>query len=194
MEGFIIFISGIICMAATVVLVVGLINPNLRVFKKIGFLNNKSDGKKRVYIGLICFVVMWLSMIPINLINNKEGVKSEQTIVSEPATKTINIEDDAVLLRFKNIYTELLSFKDNPKFHFYGFGEGGDFHGWYMAAHNFTKEDDNHLMRTYGIVSGDLLMLGQEYIKSKGKETEFSKAKREEFERILSSKTWDIVE
>lgn len=43
-------------------------------------------------------------------------------------------------------------------------------------------------------VSGDLFMLGQEYIQSKGKETEFSKAKREEFERILSSKTWEIVE
>jgi hypothetical protein len=194
MEGIVIFVSGIICMAAAVVLIAGLINPNLSFFTKFGFLNDKSDGKKRLYIGLICFVVMWVSMIPVNLINNKENVESEQPVVSEPATKTINIEDDAVLMRFKNIYSKLLSFKDNPKFHLYGFGEGGDYHGWYMAAHNFTKEDDNHLMRTYGFVSGDLLMLGQEYIKSKGKETEFSKAKREEFERILSSKTWEIVE
>lgn len=108
--------------------------------------------------------------------------------------KTINIEDDAVLMRFKSIYSKLLSFKDNPDFHSKGFGEGGDYHGWYMAAHNFTEKDESHLMKTYGIVPGDLLTLGQEYIKSKGNETEYSLGKRNKLERIFSSKTWEVEE
>lgn len=115
--------------------------------------------------------------------NTTEPVAKE-TVASE----AVNPEDDAALNRCKNIYSKLMSFKDNPTFHTCGFGEGGDFHGWYMAAHNFTKEDDNHLMQTYGVVSGDLLMLAEEYIKSEGKETEYTKGKRKEFENAFSGK------
>lgn len=98
----------------------------------------------------------------------------------------VKVSDDAAFRRCKNLYYKLMSFKDSPDFHRYGFGEGGDFHGWYMAAHNFTQEDDRYLMRTYEFVSGDLLMLAQEYLDSKGAETEYSRDKREFFERIFS--------
>ena len=60
--------------------------------------------------------------------------------------------------------------------------------------YNFTKDDDLHLMQTYGFVSGDILTLGQEYVSSKGQETDYSRQKREELERIFSCKTWEVSE
>ena len=125
---------------------------------------------------------------------------SEENTPAQPQTeevlsvKTIYTKDDAALMRFKMLYNKLLSFKDSRDFHSCGFGKGGDFHGWYMAVHNFTKEDDNYLLRTYGFVSGDLLMLAQEYLNSKGKETNFSQSKRKEFDNVLSCETWEVSE
>ena len=63
-----------------------------------------------------------------------------------------------------------------------------------MASNNFSEEDDHHLMRTYGIVSGDLRQLGQEYLTSKGKETDYSRQMRETIESIFSSETWEVSE
>ena len=146
---------------------------------------------------ILCVIGIWFGLAIVYAVYSAITEETESTPAATEETsgvKTIIIEDDAVLMRFKNIYSKLLSFKDNPDFHSKGFGEGGDYHGWYMAVHNFTKEEDAHLMQVYGIVSGDLLMLGQEYIKSKGKETEYSLGKRNEFERIFSSKTWEIEE
>ena len=115
---------------------------------------------------------------------------AEQTSI----IKTINTEDDASFMRLKMLYGKLLEFKDDKAFHLYGFGEGGDYNGWFKAAHNFTKDDDKHLIRTYGIVSGDLLMLAQEYIKSKGKETEYSQNMRKQFEDIFALNEIEVAE
>ena len=134
-----------------------------------------------IYFG-ICLVYAVYSFVT-------EPETSEVAATESVVSEKVNPEDDAALMRCKNLYSKLMSFKDNPSFHTYGFGEGGDSHGWYMAAHNFTKEDDVHLMQTYGIVSGDLLMLAEEYIKSKGKETEYSKGKRQEFENAFSGQS-----
>lgn len=117
---------------------------------------------------------------------------AEQVSSVAEETEVINTADDAVLTRSKNIYNKLMSFKDSPDFHLYGFGEGSKYRGWYVAAHNFTKDDDLHLMHTYGFVSGDLLNLGQEYMKSKGQETEYTRSMREELEQIFSSETWEV--
>lgn len=113
-------------------------------------------------------------------INNHVLVKGQEPKVKEEQQfVTIKTADDTVLTRYKNIYNKLMSFKNSPDFHFHGFGTGGKYHGWYMATQNFTEEEDLHLVQTYGIVFGDLLMLGQEYLKSQGQETDFSRNKRE---------------
>lgn len=175
-------------------LVIGLIKPDLPFFDKLPFFGDKSKGKKRLVV-LGYFLVG--SMISSWLFTLFEPAREPQTspaVEEVSSVKTIETADDAVLTRCKNLYNKLMSFKDSPDFHFYGFGKGGDYHGWYMAAHNFTKEDDLHLMRTYGFVSGDILMLGQEYVSSKGQETDYSRQKREELERIFSCKTWEVSE
>ena len=157
-------------------------------------LNSPAMTKKTKKI-IMWVVGVWvaISLLPALFYHpSNEQAPSVQT--EAPAVKTITTADDAVLTRCKNLYNKLMSFKDSQDFHFYGFGKGGDYHGWYMAAHNFTKEDDLHLMRTYGFVSGDILTLGQEYITSKGQETDYSRNKREELERIFSCKTWEVSE
>lgn len=158
-------------------------------------LQNSMKMTKKTKTIILWVIGIWIGLAIVYAVYSAITEETESTPVAteeNSEVKTINIEDDAVLMRFKNIYSKLLSFKDNPDFHVKGFGEGGDYHGWYMAAHNFTEKDESHLMNTYGIVPGDLLMLGQEYIKSKGKETEYSLGKRNEFERIFSAKTWHI--
>lgn len=145
---------------------------------------------------IIWWVVgIWIAISIIPAIFYHPSNEQDATVQAEaPAVKTINTADDAVLTRCKNLYNKLMSFKDSRDFHFYGFGEGGDFNGWYKAAHNFTKEDDLHLMQTYGFVSGDILTLGQEYVSSKGQETDYSRQKRKELEQIFSSETWLVSE
>ena len=140
-----------------------------------------------IWVG-ICIVSAAISLAG----GNKETAPAQTETVA--GTKTISIKDDAVLMRLKTLYDKLLSFKDDGKFHRYGFGEGGDYHGWFMASNNFSEEDDHHLMRTYGIVSGDLRQLGQEYLTSKGKETDYSRQMRETIESIFSSETWEVSE
>ena len=140
-----------------------------------------------IWVG-ICIVSAAISLAG----ENKETAPAQTETVA--GTKTINIKDDKVLMRLKMLYNKLLSFKDNSKFHLYGFGEGGDYHGWYMASFSFTNEEDRYLMHNYEVVSGDLRQLGQEYITSKGRETEYSRGMRNTFDRIFSSETWELSE
>ena len=141
-----------------------------------------------VYVAIcICYAIV-LSVTDSN--KQQESPIAEQT----PTTKIINTEDDAVFKRLKTLYGKLLEFKGDKSFHLYGFGEGSEYNGWFKAAHNFTKEDDQHLMRTYGVVSGDLLMLAQEYIKSKGKETEYSENMCKQFDNIFVLTEIEVTE
>jgi len=160
-----------------------------------GQISNSPAMTKKTKKIILWVVGIWvaISLVPA-LFSHSSNEQAPPVQTEAPAVKTINTADDAVLRRCKNLYNKLMSFKDSPDFHLYGFGKGGDYHGWYMAAHNFTKDDDLHLMQTYGFVSGDILMLGQEYVSSKGQETDYSRQKREELERIFSCKTWEVSE
>lgn len=192
MNELLIFVSGIVVFAASVLFVAGMVSPNMGIFSKFSFLDGKSNGTKRLYIGLISFCLMFLASAPVNLINDDRSVSAEPEATIQ--TRLVNIEDDAILMRLKRQYDMLLSFKDSPDFHFYGFGEGGKYRSWYMASHNFTNDDNLHLMRTYGVASGDILQLGQEYLTSKGKETDYSRNMRKTLDDIFSHKTWEVSE
>ena len=141
-------------------------------------------------------VGLWCAICIVSALIYGPSDESQPAVQREaaPVAKTIKTDDDAALKRCKNLYSKLMSFKDSPEFRAYGFSENGDFHSWLVAAQNFTKDDDLHLMHTYGFVSGDIITLGQEYVSSKGKETDYTREKREELERIFSSETWEISE
>ena len=168
---------------------------NRKNYYLCGQISNSPAMTKKTKKIILWVVGIWVavSLVPA-LFSHSSNEQISPVQTEAPAVKTINTADDAVLRRCKNLYNKLMSFKDSPDFHLYGFAKGGDYHGWYMAAYNFTKDDDLHLMQTYGFVSGDILTLGQEYVSSKGQETDYSRQKREELERIFSCKTWEVSE
>lgn len=183
-------------------LIVGLAKPEHHILNKLPLFEGKNKNVRRwLVVGyyFAAFSLLSVVMAPFlpeekSNINNHVLVKGQEPKVKEEQQfVTIKTADDTVLTRYKNIYNKLMSFKNSPDFHFHGFGTGGKYHGWYMATQNFTEEEDLHLVQTYGIVSGDLLMLGQEYLKSQGQETDFSRNKREELEKIFSSETWEVL-
>lgn len=194
-------ILGILSFVAFVLFMIALFCPNAAFFNKLPVINSKGkSGRRWICFGVwICVNLIGALTVPNNNTNAQSKDSESVQIQKKNTTKrehqfvTIKTADDAVLTRYKNLYNKLQSFKNSPDFHAYGFGKGGNYYGWYMAARNFTEEENLHLVQTYGFVSEDLLMLGQEYLKSKGKETDYSRSKREEFENVFSSKTWEVL-
>lgn len=194
-------VLGLLSIAAFALFIIALVKPGASFFDKMPILKDKGKPARRwICFGIwICVNLIGALIVPNNDTNAQDKdaesvqIQKKDTVEREPQFVTIKTADDAVLTRYKNIYNKLHSFKNSPDFHAYGFGKGGNYYGWYLSARNFTEEEDSYLMQTYGFVSGDLLMLGQEYLKSKGKETDYSRSKREEFEKVFSSETWEVL-
>lgn len=81
----------------------------------------------------------------------------------------------AVLEETNQLLNDLLSFKDNEDFHYYGFAAQGKY-GWWMNRADELKNSPyaKQILLERGFSLGDLQMLGLEYVKSKGQETEYS--------------------
>lgn len=90
------------------------------------------------------------------------------------AADSVNIA--IVLDQFSAKYNELLEFKDKQDFINLGFGVGGPYNKWLRDVQSMSDKHDSDLL-TAGkrILFGDLVMLGTEYVSSKGKETEYTK-------------------
>lgn len=83
--------------------------------------------------------------------------------------------------------TELDSFKDEAKFHEFGFGRGGPYHAWLASLQTLRESDEAALFSSpERIALGYLLNMGTDYIKSKGQETKFTRYARKEIEDVLS--------
>lgn len=83
---------------------------------------------------------------------------------------------------FKRLYDELLSFKDKSDFHKYGFAISYKYNRWLKEVEALmSKPGAKLLFYEKGIVTGDLQMLGFEYMRSEGKETEYSQWVRGRF-------------
>ena len=83
-------------------------------------------------------------------------------------------------------YNELINFKDNKDFHRYGFGSKYKYNDWLINIEKLS-EDEMRLKFNieYGFSIDDLRVLGNEYLRSKGIETEFSKLTRKRIEKGL---------
>lgn len=78
--------------------------------------------------------------------------------------------------KIKTLYLKLLEFKDNPNFHRMGFAPGSPYKKWFeqVQALQNDKKLNLQLVKEKGIVSGDLLQLGMEFMSSKGSDTDYS--------------------
>jgi tetratricopeptide (TPR) repeat protein len=88
----------------------------------------------------------------------------------------------------KSLYNELVKFKDDTDFHKIGFSAEGPYHKWKENVEELKKNPDSKLLLENGIVVGDIEMLGSEYRKSKGKETDYTKYMVPEIKSALNIK------
>ncbi|MCZ0935704.1 MAG: hypothetical protein OXJ54_11025 [Gemmatimonadetes bacterium] len=72
------------------------------------------------------------------------------------------------------LYEELHSFKDDPNFHDVGFGTCCRFHDWQTRAEALQSSAGLETLADVGVLPGDLLTLGMEYMRSKGRPTEYT--------------------
>jgi hypothetical protein len=90
---------------------------------------------------------------------------------------------------FKTLYEELKKFKDNPKFHKVGFGRCCRFYKWMVKVETLgSKTKGIEMLMEFEFVPGDLLQLGMEYMKSRGRPTSYSKEMKAVIEKGLAPK------
>ncbi len=83
-------------------------------------------------------------------------------------------------LKLKKLYQDLQDFKDDAKFHKIGFGLfsiSTKYKRWELEIQSLRKNKDSTFETK--LIAGDLLMLGLEYIKTKGKENNYIKFVKE---------------
>ena len=84
----------------------------------------------------------------------------------------------------KTLYEELQKFKGNPKFHQVGFGRCCRFNKWKVKVETLrSKKTGIKILMEVGFMPGDLLQLGMEYMRSRGRPTSYSK----EMEAIIET-------
>lgn len=91
----------------------------------------------------------------------------------EPQSNTGDIKN--VLLEITSLFDDLQNFKDEKTFHEYGFGLAGPYRWWFERVDELNNSPHaKEILLNYGFAIGDLQMLGLEYVKSRGAETEYS--------------------
>lgn len=109
---------------------------------------------------------------------NGRPKNSEIQFEKQNYQETKATENDEALKKAKDeireLFTELLTFKNDNDFHTNGFGQGSKYNSWLTNVQNMKNDKTQKLLIRLGFVPGDLEMLGFEYLKSKGQETDYS--------------------
>ena len=87
--------------------------------------------------------------------------------------------------RLRELYLELMNFKDDPKFHRFGFAPSYKYSRWEKRVELLRQHPDSKLLLKEGVVVGDLLMLGTEYMVNGGRETDYTRFINLEFRKVL---------
>ena len=83
----------------------------------------------------------------------------------------------------RKLYGELMVFKDDAKFHEVGFGTCCEYHKCQSRVK--VLRDDPRLTLSEKVAAGDLLTLGLEYMKTKGKENNYTQFANESIKEVL---------
>ena len=103
----------------------------------------------------------------------REAERNDLSQTSEPKTSIPPAfsENTKQLLA---LYLELHSFKDYSEFHQVGFGVCCRFYDWQIQVEELQRKTKLETFREIELVPGDLLILGSEYIQSKGRPTKYT--------------------
>ena len=75
----------------------------------------------------------------------------------------------------RRLYNSLLSFKDDQYFHAYGFGIGYKYNKWLIDVERLEDQSRQKDIYFLEFSVGDLKGLGLEYLKTKGRESDYTK-------------------
>jgi len=114
---------------------------------------------------------------------------TEETAVSISDDYEVPVfdEEEVALFkgRFKSTYESLLAFKDDPNFHQTGFAQPGKFHDWIVEAQNLQDNPISDQLMNQGLIANELVILGIQYLETKGGENNTTLMFNEDFKRIL---------
>ena len=85
------------------------------------------------------------------------------------------------------LYEELHSFKDDPTFHEVGFGRCCRFSDWQTRVEALRSKAGLETLADIGVLPGDLLTLGMEYMRSKGRPTEYTETMEPHYQSGLAA-------
>jgi hypothetical protein len=80
-----------------------------------------------------------------------------------------------LLAEAKSLYLKLLKFKDYKEFHEVGFGVCCTYNKWLVKVSALRDKPNADRLFKHGFVAGDIEMLGMKYMKSNGRETEYTR-------------------
>ena len=108
--------------------------------------------------------------------------------VQKKALSTEKIEVNpkkTILSEVRQLYLELMSFKDDSLFHKVGFASESKYSNWLDRVGKLNEDSRSKGLVKKGIPLEDLRNLGLEYFKSGGKETSFSSFANGQFRRAF---------
>jgi len=132
----------------------------------------KKLNKKILKFGCLPIIVIFGLLLIIGTFADKEEKKMQKKIVKVDNTEQ---RTEAVYKEFMFLYHELLEFKDDADFKKYGFSKNQPYYKWMKSVEELENNPDSKLLLEKGILVNDLLMLGMQYVNSKGKENKITK-------------------
>lgn len=148
----------------------------------------KKTKKIILWVAGIWFASMFFFGMLSVLFDNMRESSAEPQQVQEQVEEVVDVQGDSLLLmRCKALYDELMEIKESNTFKQYGFSEASPHKDWLKKVKDFTPEEGQRLMRAYGMVPGDIEMLGMEYVESKCEETNYTKSKRKELDELFAN-------
>ena len=139
--------------------------------------------KKQWLFGVGGFLLLGLIVGCAN--QEPEATQAEaEPAATAPADPAAEFSESTKLLLA--LYQELHLFKDDPEFHEVGFGACCRFHDWQTRVQELQSRTNLETLMDIDVVPGDLLVLGLEYMKSKGSPTAYTQTMDPKFRSAVS--------
>jgi hypothetical protein len=137
---------------------------------------------KKILFIVITLVLILFGFVAFLSLKGKKGPNYIQSIEVIPGTSDpISIQSDEGNNDFNKLkgevrvlYNSLLSFKGKSDFHAYGFGIGYKYNKWLKDIENLESTSRQKQLYFPEFSVGDLRMLGLEYVKTQGRENDYT--------------------
>ena len=93
-----------------------------------------------------------------------------------------------IISKTRELYLELMKFKNESKFHKVGFGRCCKYYIWKQKVEELAKDSNAKLLVLEGVAVMDLIMLGFQYLRTEGRETDDTQYLNKQFKKALNLK------